>query len=369
MALKLTCPDVSDHPDFDNHETVLRAEDKEIGFLAFLAVHNTMSGPARGGCRYWPHYRNENQALGDALRLSRGMTFKTTMADLPFGGGKTVIFGKPGTKNPTPEIMHALGHALNELGGIYETGEDVGTRTSDFKTAGEVTEWVRPRSIEKAGAQDLPGGPPYYTAHGVFAAMKAGVQYKLKTDSFKDIRIAIKGLGNVAMPLCGFLHDAGAVLTVADIDAQKAKYAEDKFGAHIVSPDKIMFQDVDIYSPCALGGDLNEENIERLKASMVIGAANNQLASPHCADLLHQGGIAYAPDYAANAGGVINVVLVGYTHEEVLARVYGIEKTLQQVFKRSEAENLSTADIADKIVEEKLQNLASEAIEKQKIRG
>lgn len=354
MAFTFSYPDLSGHPDFDNHEKVLYAEDPAIGFRAYLAVHNTELGPARGGCRYWSRYADDDAAQKDVLRLSRGMTFKTALAGLEFGGGKTVMIGPPGTIRPTPEIMMALGHALNELDGLYETGEDVGTCTEDFQIAGTVTEHVRVRNVERSGAKDLPGGPPLYTAYGVLASIKAGVKHKFGRDDLQGIRVAVKGLGNVARPLCGFLHAEGAVLTVTDIDAEKVAYAVKSWGAKAVTPDAIMTQDVDVYSPCALGGILNDESIPALKAAVVAGAANNQLARPENARMLHERGILYAPDYGCNAGGVINVVSIGWTHEQVLAKVMAIGDTMREIFARAEAEDHDTATVADEIVHERL---------------
>ena len=354
MALQFSYPDVSSYSDFDNHETLLRAEDPETGFKTFIAVHSTLMGPARGGCRYWPNYANDEAAIKDVLRLSKGMTFKTTLANLEYGGGKTVIVGQPGTKNPSRETMISLGHALNELGGIYETGEDVGTRTDDFKIAGTVTDFVRTRSVELANATDLPGGTPLYTAHGIYYGIKAAVKHKLGQDDLKGVRIAVKGLGNVAAPLCEFLHKDGALLTVTDIDENKMRYAADKWGATIVTPEEIITQDVDVYSPCALGGDVNDETIDTIKAGIIAGAANNQLARPEHAQILHEKGILYAPDYGINAGGVINVVMVGNTHDEVMERVRGIGDTLGEIFERSDKENKNTSDMADALVLERL---------------
>ncbi|MCD8570461.1 MAG: hypothetical protein LRY76_02850 [Alphaproteobacteria bacterium] len=354
MTLNFWIQDVRKHPDFDYHETVLGAEDTGSGFRAFIALHNTSMGPARGGCRYWPHYQDDHAALGDVLKLSRGMTYKCTLAGLEYGGGKTVIMGKPGTTKPSPETMLSLGHMLNELNGTYETGEDVGTSVEDFRIAGKVTDYVRVKSIEKAGAIDLPNGPPYYTARGVYYGIKAAVRHKLKQSDLKGVRIAVKGLGNVAMPLCGLLQEDGAELIVSDIDAAKIKQAEELYGAKAVSPDDIMLQDADIYSPCALGGDLTLEAIEKLKAVIVAGAANNQLESPASAKALYEGGILYAPDYCINAGGVINVVLVGHTHEQVMARTAQIGDTLGKIFQMSDSHHMNTALIADAIVREKL---------------
>lgn len=355
MALTFSYPDVSWHEDFDGHEKVLKAEDPDIGFKAFIAIHNSTKGPARGGCRYWSSYANETEALKDVLRLSKGMTYKTTLADLPFGGGKTVIMGVPGTSNPTPEIMHALGHMLNELDGAYETGEDVGTRTSDFKIAGEVTEHVRVRAVERAGQQDLPGGPPLYTAYGIYYGIKSAAKAKFGTDTLKDIKIAVKGLGNVSEPLCKMLYADGADLMFTDIADHKIGMAlKDMPNAKTSTVDNIMFEDVDIYVPCALGGDINDDTIERIKAKVIAGAANNQLAKPKHAKMLHDRGILYAPDYAINAGGVINVVMIGLNHEQMLERVKVIGHTLDEIFARSNSENTDTATIADMIVQERL---------------
>ena len=355
MALSFSYPDASWHPDFDNHETVLQAEDPDIGFKAFIAVHNTKFGPARGGCRYWARYHDDTESLKDVLRLSHGMTHKTTLAGLPYGGGKTVIIGSEGTTNPSADIMRALGHALNELNGIYETGEDVGTRTSDFDIAGEVTDHVRVRAVQKAGAIDLPGGPPFYTAHGIYAGIKSAAFHKYSSEDLKGARIAIKGLGNVAWTLCELLIRDGAHLVVTDIDKEKLRRAVDLWQIQTSTPDDIIFEEADIYSPCALGGDINNQSIEGIKAKIIAGAANNQLADPaHHAQALHDLDILYAPDYAINAGGVINVVSVGKNHDYVMQRVQNIGNTLLDIFNRSKTEDSSTTEIANTIVKERL---------------
>jgi leucine dehydrogenase len=354
MTLHFWMQDVRKHPDFDHHEKVLGAEDTATGFRAFIALHSTAMGNARGGCRYWPNYADDAAALSDVLKLSRGMTYKCALAGLEYGGGKTVIMGKPGTTRPSPETMLALGHMLNELNGVYETGEDVGTSVEDFRIAGKVTDYVRVKSIEKAGALDLPNGPPYYTAQGIYYGIKAAVKHKLGQSDLKGVRVAVKGLGNVAMPLCGLLRTEGAELIVSDIDPVKLRQAEELYEAKAVSPEEIMLQEAEVYSPCALGGDLTESSTDSLKAVIVAGAANNQLASPQSAKALYQRGILYAPDYCINAGGVINVVLVGHTHEQVLARTAQIGDTLGKIFQMSESHNMNTALIADAIVREKL---------------
>ena len=354
MALKFSYPDLSNHPAYDGHEKILMAEDNDIGFKAFIALHNTKRGPARGGCRYWASYNNDNDAIGDVLRLSKGMTFKNALAGLDYGGGKTVIVGKPGTKNPDPEFMQALGHALNELDGVYETGEDVGTRTQDFKIAGKVTDYVRVRSLEKAGAKDLAGGPPLYTAFGVYYGIKAAVKHKLGKDSLKGVSFAVKGLGNVATPLCQMLYADGAKLTVADIDPAKVERAAKEWQARIGNPQDIMFEDVDVYVPCALGGDIHEDSVELIKAKIIAGAANNQLAVPEMARILKDRGILYAPDYAINAGGVINVVEIGASHEDLIQKLREIGVTLAEIFKRSDAEDKTTAEVADIIALERI---------------
>ncbi len=363
MALQFSYPDISKYPDFDNHETILEARDRNTGFHAFIAVHNTSLGPARGGCRYWPHYRNASEAISDVLKLSRGMTYKSAMANLPYGGGKTVIIGQTDAKKPDQQTMHALGHMLNELnknGEIYETGEDVGTNTSDFKIAGEITDYVRVKSFERAGAIELPGGPPLYTAHGVFYAMKAAAKHKLNYDNLRGVRVAIKGLGNVARPLCDLLHKDGAQLIVADLDPAKVEDVVKNCNARAVGCDEIMSQDCDIYAPCALGGDIGDDMIANLKASMIVGAANNQLQSQGHAQILHERDILYAPDYAVNAGGVVNVVLMGLNHDQLINKVSKIENTLLDIFTRSKTENINTSEIADMIVRERLRMKAAD---------
>ncbi len=354
MALTFTYPDLSNHPAFDNHEKILCAEDTDIGFKAYIALHNTRRGPARGGCRYWASYENDNEAIGDVLRLSKGMTFKNALAGLQYGGGKTVIVGKKGTKNPDPAFMEALGHALNELGGAYETGEDVGTRTEDFRIAGHVTDYVRVKSLEKVGAVDLAGGPPLYTAFGVYYGIKAAVKFKFGQDSLKGIRFAVKGLGNVASSLCKLLYADGAKLTVCDIDAEKVKMAAELWGARVVRPEDIIVQNVDVYVPCALGGDINAQSLPLIKAKVIAGAANNQLATPDMATALKEQGILYAPDYAINAGGVINVVEIGASHEDLIKKVQNIGTTLMEIFVRAEREDKTTAEIADIIALERI---------------
>lgn len=355
MALTFSYPDYSDHPDFDNHEKILKAEDPDIGFKCFIALHNTKFGPARGGCRYWSNYKNEDAALKDALRLSRGMTFKNTLANLPHGGGKTVIMGVPGTTKPTREIMLALGHTLNELDGAYETGEDVGTSSADFQTAFEVTRHVRVRSMEQENDPNIGGGDPSpYTGYGIYSGIRAAVKHKLGKDSLEGVKFAIKGLGHVSQPMCELLHKDGATLYVADLDNAKVQKAVREWGATAVSPDEIMAQDVDVYCPCALGGDINDESLKTIKASIIAGAANNQLVTPEHAQILHERGILYAPDYAINAGGVINVVLTGLPKDDVMKRVGGIYDTLMSIFTRSEAENRNTSVVADTIVFERL---------------
>lgn len=358
MALKFSYPDLSDHPAYDNHEKILLAEDQDIGFKAYIALHNTKRGPARGGCRYWANYSHDNDAIGDVLRLSKGMTYKTALAGLNYGGGKTVIVGKAGTQNPDPETMQALGHALNELQGTYETGEDVGTRTTDFKIAGKVTDFVRVRALEKAGAQDLAGGPPLYTAFGVYYGIKAAVKHKFGTESLKGIHFAVKGLGNVANPLCRLLYADGAKLTVTDIDPVKVEKAAKEWQARIGHPDDIIYEDVDVYVPCALGGDINADTVDHIQAKIIAGAANNQLATPDMAERLKDRGILYAPDYAINAGGVINVVEIGASHEQLIEKLRGIGHTLEEIFKRADAESKTTAEIADIIAQERITTIS-----------
>lgn len=346
---------VFDHPAFDAHEHVVFHNDAASGLKAIIAIHNTARGPSVGGCRMWP-YASEAEGLADALRLSRGMSYKSALANLPFGGGKSVIFGDPST-DKSEALWRAMGRFVESLGGRYVIAEDVGTSPADM-------EIVRRETAHVAGiAEGGSGDPSPATARGVFVGIRAAVLARLGNDSLKDVKIAVQGLGHVGYELCRLLAAEGAVLYVADINRGQVARAGKELGATATDPDTVYDLDVDVFAPCALGAVLNDETIPRLKATVVAGSANNQLAEARHAEALKQAGILYAPDYAINAGGIINIANEGpaYTHERAFAQVAKIYDTLQEIFSRAEAEGISTAAAADRIALQRLRTTIDKA--------
>jgi leucine dehydrogenase len=328
---------------FDNHEQVVFASEPKSGLKAIIAVHNTNLGPAMGGCRMW-NYATEAEAVRDALRLSRGMTYKNAVAGLPIGGGKSVIIANPKT-DKTPALFEALGEALNRLGGRYVTAEDIGTSPADMAIIAGKTRYV-------AGLGDR-GDPSPFTALGCFVGAQAAVKHQLKRDSMEGLVVAVQGLGHVGYDYARRLHAAGARLIVADIDAAALKRAQEEFGAEIVSVDAIYDVPADIYAPCALGATLNPNTLLRLKAKIVAGCANNQLATDEMGDACRQKGILYAPDFVINSGGIIKVCYEYFNTPEdgMDAHVRRIGDTLAEIFARADSEDVATSVVADRIAE------------------
>lgn len=361
------------HADYDGHEKVIYAEDKDIGFRAFIAIHNTARGPALGGCRYWSRYGSDDEAISDVLRLSRGMTYKNSVAGLALGGGKSVIIGKPGTRQPSAEIMQALGMAVNSLGGQYVTAEDVGTSVQHILIARGRTPYVAGVPLMALCEESMPQGiepqavpnpdPSPYTAYGTYRAIQAAARHRLGVDSLAGLTITVKGYGHVAQVLCRSLADEGAKLLISDITPQACRQIVADFGpeALLAEGREIMSVKSDIYVPCALGGDINDGTIPHLLLAgvkVVAGCANNQLKAPQHADELRRSHILYAPDYVTNAGGVIAAGLQYLwmikppttafpTHQIILDRVAKIGVTLEQIFARADAAGLNTAVVAD----------------------
>ncbi|AUN31532.1 Leu/Phe/Val dehydrogenase [Niveispirillum cyanobacteriorum] len=338
-----------DFPDFDNHELVLFGRDEASGLAAIIAVHSTALGPACGGCRMWP-YANDTEAMRDALRLSRGMSYKNAMAGLPLGGGKSVIIGDS-RKDKTDELFRAFGRVIDSLGGKYIAAEDVGITVADVMTMGQTTRHVA--GLSKG--HDASGDPSPFTAYGVYMGIKAAVKHKLATDSLRGVRVAVQGLGNVGSHLCQRLADDGAILTVTDIHADAVQRAVDKFGAMAVAPDRIHAADADVYAPCALGAVINPRSLPELKAKIVAGGANNQLETDPMGEALRAAGILYAPDYVINGGGIINVsaeVTQDYDRDSVLRQVERIPVTLTEIFRRADWENRPTSAVADEMARE-----------------
>ncbi|MGB0934482.1 MAG: Glu/Leu/Phe/Val dehydrogenase dimerization domain-containing protein [Alphaproteobacteria bacterium] len=340
-------------PDFDNHEHISFFSCKETGLQVIIAIHSTYRGPTLGGCRMWP-YETEQEAIMDALRLSRGMTYKAAMADLPYGGGKAVIIGDP-QKEKSEALFRSLGRCLNHLNGRYITGEDVGTSVEDMEIIRATSPYVVGLSTKTPGGS---GDPSPVTAYGVYKGMLAAIKYKMGKDSVKGLRVGVQGLGHVGANLCKILHENGAKLMVADISQTRMQEMVDQYGAEAVAPEIIYCAELDIFAPCALGGILNEHTIPLLRAPIVAGAANNQLAAPRDGEYLNQRDILYAPDYVINSGGLINVTMEGaqYNRERAYMKVDQIYDTLMQVFTCAEKKEWSTSHAADYVAEQRLSN-------------
>ena len=308
---------------------------------AIIAVHSTKLGAAVGGCRMWD-YASDEEAVIDALRLSRGMTYKNAMAGLTMGGGKSVIIGDA-KQIKSAALFKAFGNALNGLGGRYISAEDVNITTDDIAIANTVTPYV-------TGTEGKSGNPAPFTALGTFLGIKAAVKHKLNTDDLTGLKVAIQGLGSVGYYLCEHLHQAGAKLVVTDLNQQALDKVATKFNAEVVGLNEIYDQDVDIYAPCALGATINDSTIDRIKASIIAGCANNQLAEPRHDQALVERGILYAPDYVINAGGIINVSFEeNYDKDRATRKVEEIYETLITIFNASDQQNKPTGRVADEM--------------------
>ena len=332
---------IFDLVDFDDHEQVVFCSDKATGLKAIIAVHSTKLGAAVGGCRLWD-YASDEEAITDVLRLSRGMTYKNAMAGLAMGGGKSVIIGDA-KKIKSEALFKAFGNALNGLGGSYISAEDVNITTDDIAIANTVTPYV-------TGTEGKSGNPAPFTALGTFLGIKAAVKHKLKTDDLTGLKVAIQGLGSVGYYLCEHLHKAGAKLVVTDLNQDALDKVATEFGAEVVGLNEIYDQDVDIYAPCALGATINDSTIDRIKAGIIAGCANNQLAEPRHDQALVDRGILYAPDYVINAGGIINVSFEeAYDKDKATRKVEEIYDTLLDIFNTADQQNEPTGQVADEM--------------------
>ena len=342
---------VFSHPEFDAHEQVSFRDDSVSGLRAIIAVHNTRLGRALGGCRMWP-YASDAEALTDVLRLSRGMTYKAALAGLPQGGGKSVIIGDP-RHDKTPALIKAMGRFVDGFGGSYVVAEDSGTSVADMRLMAGETRHVGGLADEKSVAAGRTGDPSPATAMGVFIGIQAAVRAALGRDELKGLKVAVQGVGNVGFRLAKHLHEAGARLWVTDLHAQAVERCVREFGAQAVTMDSVHELDVDVYAPCALGAVLSDRTIPQIKAKVVAGAANNQLAQPKHDHALLERGILYAPDYVINAGGIIDIHYEGpaYDADIVQAHLKRIGTTLGQIFEHSKKEKRPTGEIADRMAE------------------
>jgi leucine dehydrogenase len=334
------------------HEQLVFCHEPSCGYFGIIAIHDTTLGPALGGTRFWK-YDSTAEAVTDALRLARGMTYKAAVAGLNLGGGKSVIIGDNRTTS-REMIFRAHGRFVESLGGRYVTAEDVGTSTADMDFVHMETDYV-------VGLAGRSGDPSPVTAHGVFRAIQASAHWKWGSDDLTGKTVAVQGAGHVGYYLCRELQEAGAELVITDIDAERVRRVVTELGARAVEPGEIYGVRADIFAPCALGAILNDATIPQLKVEIVAGAANNQLLEERHGDMLEERGILYAPDYVANAGGVINVYseLAGWDAQRALRKADEIYNTVLGVFEIAKETGIPTYEAADRLAERRLKAVGS----------
>ena len=343
-------------PDFDDHEMVHVVRDRTSGLMAIIAVHSSHLGPGAGGTRFW-HYPNPKDGLRDALRLSRGMSYKNAMAGLPMGGGKAVILADE-ARTKTPQMLAAFGDAVEALGGRYVTAEDVGISEADMVAVSQHTSHVS--GLPVSGQGNAGGDPGPFTSYGIYLGIKAAVQHRLGTDSMKGVHVAVQGTGSVGGGVARLLAKDGAKLTLADIHADRVTALAQELGAEVVAPDAILTTECDVLSPNALGAILDEESIAALNTQIIAGGANNQLARAHHGKALFERGVLYAPDYVINAGGIISVATeyLGRRDgklasvDDVNALIEKIPARLEQIWQSSDASATSPDVVADQMAQE-----------------
>ncbi len=336
---------------FDDHEQIVFCNDKDTGLKAIIGIHNTVLGPALGGTRMW-QYTSEWEALNDVLRLSRGMTYKSAITGLNLGGGKAVIIGDARTQK-TPELMKRFGEFVHSLNGKYITAEDVGMETSDMDLVRTVTPYVTGISEEKGGA----GNPSPITAYGVFMGMKAAAKHAFGSDVLEDRTVYVQGIGNVGEALVEHLSNEGARVFIADINQDRLAEVRDKYSVEIYGGNNLYGEEMDIYAPCALGATVNDITIDQLKAKVIAGAANNQLAEEQKhGKLLQEKGIVYAPDFLINAGGIINVYaeLEDYGKKEIIRKTENIYNTTLEILKHADSNDITTHQAAFNIAQSRI---------------
>ncbi|MCK9539859.1 Glu/Leu/Phe/Val dehydrogenase dimerization domain-containing protein [Dokdonella sp.] len=332
------------------HEQVVFCHSKDAGLKAIIAIHNSVLGPALGGLRMWP-YKSEAEALNDVLRLSRGMTYKNAVAGLNLGGGKAVIIGDP-SHDKSEALFRAFGRFVNSLSGRYITAEDVGIDVNDMEYVFRETEFV-------TGVHQVHGGsgdPSPFTAYGSLQGLMAALSHRFGNEDIGKYSFAVQGVGHVGMEFVKLLREQGAKVFVTDINQEQVQKAVAEHGCEAVGLDDIYDVDADVYSPCALGGTLNEQTIDRIKAKVICGPANNQLATDEIGDELDRRGVLYAPDYAVNAGGVMNVSLEidGYNRERAMRMMRTIYYNLGRIFDIAKRDGIPTYKAADRMAEERI---------------
>lgn len=332
------------------HEQLVLCSEPAVGYKGIIAIHNTTLGPALGGTRFW-NYDSEEEAIVDALRLAKGMTYKAAVAGLNLGGGKSVIIGDPRTTR-REMIFRAHGRFVDSLKGRYITAEDVGTSVEDM-------DFVQMETNHVAGIAGRSGDPSPVTAYGTYRGIKAAAQVKLGSDSLKGVTVAVQGTGHVGYYLCEYLAAEGAKLIVTDIDEARVQSVVNEFGASAVKPDEIYGVNAQVFAPCALGAIVNDKTLPEFKFEIIAGAANNQLAEPRHGDELVRKNILYAPDYVINAGGLINVYgeLNGWTNERSKRKAGEIYETLIDLFELAKKEGLPTYEAADRLAERRIEQV------------
>ena len=336
---------------FNNHEQIVFCNDKDTGLKAIIGIHNTVLGPALGGTRMW-NYSSEWDALNDVLRLSRGMTYKSAITGLNLGGGKAVIIGDARTQK-TPELMMKFGEFVHSLGGKYITAEDVGMKTSDMDLVHSVTPYVTGISEARGGS----GNPSPITAYGVFMGMKAAAKYTYGNDSLKGKVIYVEGIGNVGEALVEYLSKEDATVYITDISQERLEEVRDKYGVKIYQGNNLYSEEMDIYAPCALGATVNDKTISQMKAKIIAGSANNQLAEEQKhGTMLQEKGIVYAPDFLINAGGIINVYaeLEKYDRKEIMRKTENIYNTTLEILNNAEQNRITTYQAAFNIAQARI---------------
>ncbi|MFZ5642044.1 MAG: Leu/Phe/Val dehydrogenase [Bacillota bacterium] len=339
------------------YQCVVVGRDMDSGLKAIIAIHDTTLGPALGGARMWP-FQSEDEALQDALRLARGMTCKAAVAGLTLGGGKSVIIGNPANKSEA--LLRSFGRLVHSLGGMYITAEDVGTSQRDMDLIRQETPHVVGVSPELGGS----GDPAPYTALGVFQGIRAAALFLWGHPDLRDRAVAVQGVGQVGFELCKLLHNAGARLTVCDINPENLRRAVSEFNARAVTPEEIYRQEAEIFAPCALGGVINDQTVKQLRCCAVAGAANNVLDNDRHGELLHRRGILYVPDYVINAGGLINVSseLDGHSRERVIGRTKGIFHTVKEILAMAQKIDIPPFRATEELVARKLKHMEKKQV-------
>lgn len=336
---------------FNDHEQIVFCHDKDTGLKAIIGIHNTVLGPALGGTRMWK-YNNEWEALNDVLRLSRGMTYKSAISGLNLGGGKAVIIGDSKI-DKTPEMITKFGEFVHSLSGRYITAEDVGTTTPDMDLIREITPHVTGISESKGGS----GNPSPVTGYGVFVGLKAANNFAFGSDNLAGKKVMVQGIGHVGETLVSYLVKEGAIVQIADINEERLQEVANKYGATIYRGNDLYSEEVDIYAPCALGATINDETVHKIKAKVIAGAANNQLANENVhGQILKDRGIVYAPDFLINAGGIINVYgeIVGYGKEEAHRRTENIYNTTLQTLNFAKENDITTHQAAFSVAQQRI---------------